>query len=59
MWILTIFIFASASEIMLRFKKTNFENLIKLQNIVNIFVFSIKIPCQSKESSSFLNILLR
>ena len=28
----------------------NFENLKKLQSIVHIFVFFIKISCQSKES---------
>ena len=36
------------------FHKTNFENLKKLESIVIIFVFFIKISYQSKESP-FLN----
>ena len=32
------------------FHKTNFENSKKLESIVNIFVFFIKMSCQSKES---------
>ena len=35
--------------------KKYFENWKKLQRIVNLFVFLIKISCQSKESSLFLN----
>ena len=49
--------FASCSEdgaLILYLKKNNFENFRKLQGIVNIFVFFIKISCQSKESP-FLN----
>ena len=33
------------------FHKTNFENSKKLESIVNIFVFFIKISCQNKKSS--------
>ena len=53
MWILNICVFASTSEneaLILYFKKNNFEHLKKLQSIVNIFVFFIKIACWSKES---------
>ena len=32
------------------FHKTNFEKLKKLESIVNIFVFFVKISCQRKES---------
>ena len=39
----------------LYFKRNNFENLKKLQSIVNIFVFFIKISRQNKESPPFLN----
>ena len=52
MRILNICTFACTSEngaLILYFKKYNFENLKKLQNIVNIFLFFIKISCQSKE----------
>ena len=34
----------------LYFKENNFENLVKLQSIVNNLVFFIKNSCQSKES---------
>ena len=37
------------------FHKTNFGNSTKLESIVNILVFFIKIPHQSKESHPFLN----
>ena len=33
------------------FHKISFKNLKKLERIVNIFVFFIKISCQSKEPS--------
>ena len=35
--------------------KNDFENLSKLENHFNIFVFFIKISCQSKEFLPFLN----
>ena len=37
------------------FQKNNFENSEKLQSIVNIFVFFVKVSYQSKESLPFLN----
>ena len=46
-------VFSSISEngaLILYFKQNHFENLKKLQSIVNIFVFFVKISCQSKES---------
>ena len=55
-WILNICVFASASEngeLILYFKKNNFENWKKLQSTANIFVFFIKISCQSKECPTF------
>ena len=54
MWILNICIFTSISEngaLILYFKKNNFENLNKLQTVVNSFIFFIKIYCQNKESA--------
>ena len=52
MWILNICVFASTSEkgaLILSLKKNSFENLKKFQSFVNIFVFFIKVSCQSKE----------
>ena len=37
------------------FQKNNFENSEKLQSIVNIFVFFVKVSYQSIESLPFLN----
>ena len=50
MWILNICVFASASETeaLILFHKTNFGNSKKLESIVNIFLFFIKISFQSK-----------
>ena len=53
MWILNICLFASASEIgalILYFTKLILGIKKKLESIVNIFVFFIKISCQSKET---------
>ena len=58
MWILDICIFASASEIralILYSTKLILGIKKKLESILNIFVFFIKISCQSKEFPSFLN----
>lgn len=48
-----IYVFATNHENGVRilyFKENNFENLVKLQSIVNNLIFFIKISCQTKES---------
>ena len=53
MWILNIWVLASASEIgalILYFTKLILRIQKKLENIVNISVFFIKISCESKAS---------
>ena len=56
MWILNMCIFASLSENgALIFKKSNFENLKKLQSTVNIFVFPYKNVMLKQRIPLFLN----